>query len=308
MIRRIVGKVSNDNPEEGLINLLAKMTGLNPSEIQLDSEISANIKQMSFEVEIKRIISPFYDDLKSLNSKESNKKIEELVDLGKFIYYLNLKGGIEREFEIEECIEKPDFIIKYQGEMIGLEITGLYDDNIVAEINALKRIIGKCQNKLKNDRSDITGLFNIIVIPSKLKGQLPHKENEIIEIICNYIISTYQNKEIDKPDFISDSIQSPHSILELTLGEDYWLAELTPEAIANSILKKENKIDNYKSSNNLNKCWLLIVIDGASSVSSFNIKLETLPIHLTPFDRIYIFDKLKRTIIKGEKTDGQYLG
>jgi len=301
MIRRFVGKVPNDSIEEGLINLLANMTGENPSEIQLSEEVHANLKQAQSKIlEIKKIITPFYENLKSQNNKESNKKINELIDIGKFIYCLEKKS----ELEIIKCGEQPDFTVKYQGEFIGIEHTGIFDDKVVAEIETLKKIMGKCQDKLNNDRSDITGLFNIIVIPSKLKGQLPRKESEIIESICNYIIAKHQNREIDKPDFISDSIQLKHPILELAMGEDYWLEELTPEAIANTILKKENKINTYKSSNDLNKCWLLIVIDGASSASSFNIKLETLPIHLTPFDKIYIFDKFKETIIKVEKTDG----
>ena len=299
--RRFVGKVSDENPEEGLINLIARMTGVSPSEIQLSEEMLASIQHMQIEkLEIKKIINPFYDDLKSQNTKESNKKIYELIDLGKFIYYL----GLESKMEIVECGEQPDFIIKFQDELIGIEHTGIYDDDVVAEIRTLKKIIRKCQEKLSNDRNEITGLFNIIVIPSKLKGQLPLKETEIIQNICDYIIAKHEKIEIKNPDFIADAFQTQHPILELTLGEDYWLAELTPEAIAKTISKKENKIDTYKSLKSINKCWLLIVIEGASSASSFNIQLDTLPIHLTPFDKIYIFDNFKGEIIKGEKNSG----
>jgi hypothetical protein len=298
MTRRFVGKVSDDNPVEGIINLLAKMTGVNPSEIQLSEEMIASIQQQPNEkLEIKKIINPFYEELKSQNTKESNKKVYELIDLGKFIYY----SAQENEIEIVECGEQPDFIIKFQNELIGIEHTGIYDDDVVAEIKTLKKIIGRCQEKLNNERTEITGLFNIIVIPSKLKGQLPLKETEVIQNICDYIISKQENTEIKKPDFIADVLRTQHPIIELTLGEDYWLAELTPEAIAKTISKKENKIDTYKSLKGLSKCWLLVVIDGASSASSFNIQLDSLPMHLTPFDKIYIFDNFKGAIIKGEK-------
>jgi|GEM_PF-3543955 len=296
--RRFVVKVSDDNSEEGLINILAKMTGVNPSEIQLSNEVLANIQQIDSEkLELKKIINPFFDNLKSQNTKESNKKINELIDLGKFIYRLGLASNIE----IIECGEQPDFIIRFQDELIGVEHTGIYDDDVVAEIKKIKKIISKCQNKLRNSRNDIKGLFNIIVVPSKLKGQLYSKESEIIQTICDFIIAEHEHKEIEKPAFIEDVIKAQHSVLELTLGEDYWLQELTIDAIAKTISKKENKIDTYKSLKNINKCWLLIVIDGASSASSFNVNLDTLPMHLTPFDRIYIFDNFKGTIIKGEK-------
>jgi hypothetical protein len=296
MTRRFVGKVSDDNPFEGIINLIARMTGVNPSEIQLSEEMIANIQQQQNEkLEAKKIINPFYDELKTQNTKDSNKKVYELIDLGKFIYYS------EQEIEIVECGEQPDFIVKFQNELIGIEHTGIYDDDVVAEIKTLKKIIAKSQEKLSNEHSEITGLFNIIVIPSKLKGQLPLKEAEVIKTICDYIIAKHENTEIKKPDFVADVIRTQHPIIELTLGEDYWLAELTPEAIAKTISKKENKIDTYKSLKGLSKCWLLIVIDGASSASSFNIQLDSLPMHLTPFDRIYIFDNFKGAIIKGEK-------
>lgn len=299
MTRRFVGNVSDDNPIEGIINLIAKMTGVNPSEIQLSDEMIASIQQQQSEkLEIKKIITPFFDELKSQNTKDSIKKAYELIDLGKFIYY----SKQQNEIEIVECGEQPDFIIKYQNELIGIEHTGIYDEEVVAEIKTLKKIISKCQEKLKNERSEISGLFNIIVIPSKLKGQLPFKEPEIIQNICDCVVAKHENSEINKPDFIAEITQTQHQIIELTLGEDYWLAELTPEAIAKTIAKKESKIDTYKSQKGLSKCWLLIVIDGASSASSFNIQLDSLPMHLTPFDKIFIFDSFKGVIIKGEKT------
>ncbi|MCO5239657.1 MAG: hypothetical protein M9904_06350 [Chitinophagaceae bacterium] len=294
--RRVIGKASDDNPIEGVITLLAKMIGVNASEIQLSEEMIASIyQQQSEKLEIKKIINPFYEELKSQGTKDSKKKLYELIDLGKFIYYL----AQENEIEIVECGEQPDFVIKYKNELIGIEHTGIYDDDVVAEIKTLKKIIDRCQKKLTTEHSEITGLFNIIVIPSKLKEQLPFKKAEIIQTICDYIIEKHQNIETTKPDFISDVIRTQHQILELTLGEDYWLAELTPEAIGKAIVKKEGKIDTYKSLKELSKCWLLIVIDGASSASSFKIQLDSLPMHLTPFDKIFIFDNFKGTIIKG---------
>src|SRR5690606_27527896 len=102
--------------------------------------------------------------------------------------------------------------------------------------------------------------------------------------------------------FIKDIIiQSDHPIVEITLGEDYWLTELSSESISETILKKEEKIDFYKVSKGIEKCWLLIVIDGASSASSFNILLEKMPRNLVAFDRVYIFDNFKGEIIQGLK-------
>lgn len=299
MTRRFVGKISNDNPIEGIITLIAKMTKVKASEVQIPKEMIASIQQQQKEkLEIKRIINPFYDELKSQNTKDSNKKVYELIDLGKFIYY----SAQEKDIEIVECGEQPDFVIRYQNEIIGIEHTGIYDEEVVAEIKTLKKIIAKCQEKLKNEHNEIIGLFNVIVIPTKLKGHLPFKESEVIQNICEFIVAKHGNLEINKPEFIADITQTQHQIVELTLGEDYWLSELTPEVIAKAIAKKESKISIYKSLKTLDKCWLLIVIDGASSVSSFNIQVDSLPMHLTLFDKIYIFDNFKGVIIQGEKS------
>lgn len=138
------------------------MTGTNPSEIQLSEEMLANIQhQQNEKLEIKKIINPYYEELKSQNTKDSNKKLYELIDLGKFIYFL----GQEGEIQIVECGEQPDFVIKFRNELIGIEHTGIYDDAVVAEIKTLRKIIGKCQEKLRSERSEVTGLFNVIVIP-----------------------------------------------------------------------------------------------------------------------------------------------
>lgn len=45
----------------------------------------------------------------------------------------------------------------------------------------------------------------------------------------------------------------------------------------------------------------LIAINGASAASSFDIVLINLPMHLTPFDRILIFDSFKGHIVEGKK-------
>lgn len=47
MTRRFVGKISDDNPIDGIINLLAKMTCANPSEIQLSKEMMVSVRLYS---------------------------------------------------------------------------------------------------------------------------------------------------------------------------------------------------------------------------------------------------------------------
>jgi hypothetical protein len=300
MIKRFVGKISDESSLDGLINLIAKMTGVDPSEIQLSDETLEKFKSIGDEkLEILKIINPFFDQLRSLNTKDSNKKVYELIDLGKFLWYSKL----ETDIVILECSEQPDFLIKHQNNIIGIEHTGIYDDEVVAEIKTIKKIIKKCQEKLVVERSDIAGLYNLILIPQNFMTELKLSERRIIDTINDYIIATFDNIVTEKPGFISEVIHTENPRLELTLGEKYWLAELTTEAISKTISKKEAKIDTYKSLKEIKECWLLIVIDGASSDSSFEIKLKRLPTHLTQFDKVFIFDNFKGRIIEGKKID-----
>ena len=85
MIKRFVGKISDSSSVDGLQNLIAKMTGLQPDEIHLSEETLSKLKLIHEEkLEILGLINPFYDQLKPLNTKESKKKIHELIDLANF--------------------------------------------------------------------------------------------------------------------------------------------------------------------------------------------------------------------------------
>lgn len=299
MNKRFVGKISVDSSVEGLIDLVAKMTGMDHSEVQLPDETLTRVKSLQEEkIKIAEIINPFYNQLKSINTKDSNKKAYELIDLGKFLWYSKL----ETDVKIIECAEQPDFLVKYQDKVIGIEHTGIYDDETVAQIRSIRKVIKKCQEKLNAERGEIVGLFNLIVVPEKFMTKVKFSEDKIIATINQYVISIFDNTVTEQPDFISEIIKADYPSLELTLGEKYWLAELTPEIISKTISKKESKIETYKSSKNIKECWLLIVSDGASSDSSFDIKLKKLPTHLTAFDKVFIFDNFKGRIIEGKKS------
>jgi hypothetical protein len=291
MTKRYIRKVSTDNIPEDLVNHLSQISGLTTDEIHLEIN-----QQQKEKLEIKKIINPFFDDLSSKGTKDSQKKVLELIDLGEFIYSLDDKN----EIEIVECGERPDFKIKYLGELIGIEHTGIFNDDVVAEIKTLKKIIKKSQEKLNKEQSHIKGLFNIIVVPSEINGHLNRNLDSNVQNICDYVIARHKGDNFEKPNFIVDITYAPHPDLELTLGEDYTLTELTTELITKSIIKKEEKIDSYKHATGLSRFWLLIVIEGASSASSFNIQIENLPSHLVQFERVFIFDNFKKDIRIGK--------
>ena len=299
MTKRFVGKVSGDSSVEELINLIAKLTGQDPTEIQLSDEFLANFKLLHEQkLKIKEIINPFYDELRLLDTKDSKKKIYELIDLGKFLVYSKLESDVK----IIECGEQPDFLIKHLDKVIGVEHTTIYDDEIVATIRTIKKTIEKCQKKLATERAELTGLYNLIVSPIEFIKEFKLSEDKTIDKICNHIIAIHGNAETESPSFISETIYLNDVTLQVTLAEKYDLADLTPEAIAETISKKEKKVDTYRQLKKIKECWLLVVIEGASSDSSFKLSLKKLPTHLTRFDKIFIFDNFKGQIFEGTKT------
>lgn len=299
MTKRFVGKVSGDSSVDELINLIAKLTGLDPTEIQLSDEFLSNFKLLQEQkLKIKEMINPFYDEFRSLNTKDSKKKINELIDLGKFLVYSKL----DSDAKIIECGEQPDFLIKHFDNVIGVEHTTIYDDEIVAAIRTIKKTIEKCQKKLATERGELTGLYNLIVSPKEFMKEFKLSENKTIDKICDHIIAIHGNADTESPGFISETIYLTDVTLQLTLAEKYDLADLTPEAISETISKKEDKVDPYKQLKNIKECWLLVVIEGASSDSSFKLSLQKLPTHLTRFDKVFIFDNFKGQITEGKKT------
>jgi hypothetical protein len=238
---------------------------------------------------ILKIIGKFGDVYKNKYDRESMKKKEEINDLANYIYDRNL------DITLESVGESPDFIVKYKNEQYGIEHTGIFDSEVVAQINNIEEILKDVSILIKERDPDFKWLINITFHPNKI---FLRDREKLAESWANYILSLAKRIEMEKPLDISKIIISKHPELQIVLSEEYLLKELTDESIEKLIVGKEKKIEKYKENSETSKIWLLIVLAGASAKSNLNVNLDILPKRDTPFDKIIIYNSLKRTIIE----------
>ena len=213
------------------------------------------------------------------------------MTFGRFIHSLDKLA----DFKISGVDEPPDIIAVYKNQLMGIEITGIYDKEVVAEINTAKELLNKCEKQLVT-KVAFEGNVVLNVIPSKLKFSKANEQN-VIDEICDYVISILSGKETMPPEYINFKYIETSASLGLILYEDYWLKKLTPESVHKTIQTKEKDIPKYKELKAIQQCWLLITVDGASQRSSFDYSLIKGFDIDTEFDNVFVYDVFSKKTI-----------
>lgn len=221
----------------------------------------------------------------------SIKKQNEITEMVNFIY------DIGYDAKLVACDERPDFVIDFNGEKIGVELTGMFDDEVVAEINTFKRKLDEATAILKATVPTLTGMFNFVIDPAKVVL----KNVDLSKQLAACVEALQDGKVIPHVDGLINITRTPHKILQLAVSEEYILANIDIEKVKKTIQKKEDKFIVYKDNTGLKKFWLLIAFDGASAKGSFMIDINRLPSEVgTSYDKVFIYDTMKKTIISGE--------
>lgn len=285
-------KVDHDTHPDDIEKEMRRIFG-NDSIVISDEEKKRMVEVFKSKSEILNIINPHYDNLVGDESKESSKKKDELVDLGKFIF--NYKGG--EKINIIGIEESPDFILSVDDRRVGVEHTRLINTEIVSDHRNITKVLKQVQAKIAHTEREIKGLLSLsidverISINGKTLNQLlQNKDFTLHQEIEKYILDYFKNADAVKPHYIVEVTYFDSTDLHIALAENYFLEELAPQKIIALIENKESKIMTYKNNFGLSEVWLFIVFDGASEYSSFNIKLKELPTIDTAFDRVYIFN------------------
>lgn len=221
----------------------------------------------------------------------SIKKQNEITEIVNFIY------DIGYDAKLASCDERPDFVIDFKGEKIGVELTGMFDDEVVAEINTFQRKLDEATAILTATVPELTGMFNFVIDPAKVIL----KNANLSKQLAACVEAVQAGKVIPHVDGLVNITRAPHKILQLAVSEEYILATIDIEKVKKTIQKKEDKFIAYKDNTGLKKFWLLVAIDGASAKGSFMIDIKKLPTQVgTKYDKVFIYDTMKKIIISGE--------
>lgn len=230
--------------------------------------------------EIKAIIQN-YELCVSNNSQKRN----ELFQLGKFLYCLK-----SNEIEIVNVnSESPDFILKVESKLVGLEIIEIKNERIVKP-KTTQELLDKAKNRFKQLYPDLK-LFAMFSFDNEEISFNRKNEANIIEQICEAVHSCYLGKKT-YPDFITKiEILSFKNLCFSNLWIGY-VNELDSDTIMNRVEKKEKLIENYKQNSNTNEQWLLMVIQKGAP-NSYDFEFITEIDYKSKFDRIYLLEEIE---------------
>jgi hypothetical protein len=291
---RTVFNVSKDVTREELQQLIRQHLA-NPDYIITDSDYAHWVELDKQEKE--KIIA-----LKEIagecgrNQLQSQKKKDEINDIANFLY------DADFDAKIIACDERPDFIIEMNGDKIGVELTGIFDTKVVAEINSFNGILEGATRILKQKFPTLTGMFNFTIDPSKI--ELKYKQ-QIMQECVECVVAKMTGNSIPIFNWLLSITLSEHSILKLMVSENYILSDVNIDQLIQTIQKKEHKFSAYKENTGLSIFWLLILVDGASAKSSFNIELDKLPLYLNTEYKVFIYDQMKHIIIYGKNENNR---
>jgi len=234
-----------------------------------------------------------------------------------FDFLLEFKEAVNFDFDvIEKNRECPDFIICYNNDKIGVEVTEYFIDirnnsNKGSRLKNLESIEqGIINNALKyyltTSRPSLSVKVNFI-------SGIVFRENDrkkISKLLCKYLsniaIDIWENVDV-LGNHDSNELSKYFSLVHATRiqdgNENSWqnikwgiVADITENIIFDIIRSKENKLGEYKKNTDFN--WLLIVSDGRYPSSMVGISDKFNFIVDSEFDKIFFLSYPKVRIIE----------
>ncbi len=230
--------------------------------------------------EIKAIIQNF-----ELSVLKNSQKRNELFQLGKLLYCLK-----SNDIEIVNVdSESPDFILKVESELVGLEIIEIKNERIVKP-KTTQELLDKAKNRFKQLYPNLK-LFASFSFENEEISFNKKNEANIIEQICEAVHSCFLGEKA-YPDFITKiEILSLKSLFFSHLWVGY-VNELDSDTIKNRVEKKEKLIENYKQNSNTDEQWLLMVIQKGAP-NSYDFEFINEFDYESKFDRIYLLEEIE---------------
>jgi len=304
ILSRITVKVSNLGTEEEIKERIAVATGIPKNELPI-SNIRAEIERNRANWnEVNCVTQPLKALLESTPGTTSDK-FEELIDLGRFIV------ASPEQLEIvvnDKLLKYPDFVVKRGNENIGIEHTRLIDPNLKAISKVVRQFLDAAHSKLSLRDENLNGTVNVFINfnTTVLNGKdfrtrdfTKVERDQVWSLIADYIESEAKGLHMNKPPFI-DRIAITDNMeprLDIIMAEKYLAKDGFANLINSRIQNKESKFVNYINEASVDKCWLLIIVDGINGFSGFDLKTESMKVISNyKFDKIILFETFSATI------------
>jgi len=209
--------------------------------------------------------------------KYDNKK--EINDVGNFIKLF------DDAIVIEEVLRKePNFLVRKNKKLIGVDLNHIQNDSTISETR-IDKIFKKVEEELKDILSDIKGVY-------KIKFNEKTFFNAEDNVLKKAIINGIKNPEASS-EYIEHIEKNSGDTFYLLMHEVASINGLSNEMIKDYILKKEEKLNEYRASTKATEFWLLLVLNDENDYAAI-IKNK----YTTDYEKVFICDFTNGKIIE----------
>lgn len=234
---------------------------------------------------LENVIYPFLSEqLKPL-------KAIELFQAGKFLTLLDSSAGIVKH------ADSPDFIISYNGEIIGLEHQRIFNKDNVQKVKSFSKLFNDAAEFFKAEHPELKLVANCYLKTNNFSFS-KFDTDKLKKEISDYIFALASNNLlVKKPSYIDTIRYYKATIVSFTYEPGPRdVIYIDTESLKKAIAKKELLVDRYKTNSKIEKQWLLIVIDSLSA-DSFDLSDKDFLINSqSNFNRIYLMEEFMETI------------
>ncbi|HSV35535.1 MAG TPA: hypothetical protein VLI46_08255 [Ramlibacter sp.] len=210
--------------------------------------------------------------------------------------------------------EAPDFVLQFEGRLVGLEVTEIFIANDGGPIEPRAReSIGERIAKLARRRYEQLGGKPVhVTIGLTLGGELRDlNRSETAEKLARFLltIDPKPNQYVAwEPSYDRDPLPPEVHYLHILgvptwemahwyVPQSGWVAPLEEELLQAAIDEKSSKLRDYRLA--APECWLLLASEGWSASQLFDGLPELRPEAIrSPFDRTYFFSAFEKFVLQ----------
>ncbi|QMU31217.1 hypothetical protein [Adhaeribacter radiodurans] len=248
-------------------------------------KIVNQINHENYHERLNELINPSLNLLQN-NRNTNKKKILEVCHTGKFLmFFKNLK--------IQKLYERPDFILAQDDILIGLEHEVLLSQSHKEKEGFYDNIFSMVEEDLRSEKQLPNFLANCYL--NKYLDFQPKHKPEIRTILKDVITEFVLTNQLVENPLIDRIFKMPHSQISLcpNLGA-WWQQNLSEQNLLEAIMKKEEKVIDYKKAG-CDKLWLLIVV-GSTGESSYEIPDNLNFLFESVFDKVFLLEDFNNNL------------
>jgi hypothetical protein len=235
-----------------------------------------------------------------LAKSQDEKKAEEEFYLRRLLKAIGLDS-------IAEPDESPDFVLKREASVVGVEVTRLFHSAAIGMMprqaaEQLRTRVVKEAERLYVAGGHPPVLASVHFNPSHgfKKGDVPHLAQRLLQLVLRNMpaIDSRQEEEYEweNREWFPEEFHLVSVARLSVVTQSHWSAPdaayaptCSPELVQERVSEKAAKISSYSSK--VPECWLLVVADDFWLSGSFQFPPETLQHeYVSPFNRLFLLE------------------